>query len=999
MDPNTKNKQFKTKLELIKQKEEERRAKRKAEKLNLPYLDLTTTPINPDALAILPKEKAKQANSLIIKKINYELYLAVVNPKYSETQKIVKELKEKGYTCHFFLVSQRSINLGLKRYELVKKQGVSLRGVLILQQEEMKEFEKSLATIQDLRKKVKKLSTSKLLSIIIAGSIKMGSSDIHIEPEKKQIRLRYRIDGLLQDITSFDPENYRFLLSRIKTLSEMMLNVRDVSQDGRFTVKILDKEKEIKKIDIRVSILPSIHGESVVLRLLGVGTVKLDISELGVRKEIYPLIESQINRPNGMVLTTGPTGSGKTTSLYACLNYINKPGKKIITVENPIEYRLPGITQTQINSKKGQTFAQSLKAIVRQDPDALMVGEIRDKESAEIAMHFALTGHIVFSTIHTNDAAATIPRLTDIGIKPSLLPTALNLIIAQRLVRKLCPDCKKAYKPDKAMVESAKKIFSLISAKSGLDIPKKIDKFYKAEGCEKCHGIGYKGRIGIFEVLPVTESIEDLIINQATAYEIRAKVMQEGMVTLMQDAMLKIIEGVTTLDEIRRVIGSPKYIEQLYGDAIMSILTKALIITEDIAEWAKGLKLDVNKIQDKLNNVKMEKLPEWTVAIASSLKASDIHFEAGENDFKIRLRIQGSMEEVATVSKELFLPMVNKIKELAGMELETHNRAQDGRFKISYPDGHSTDARISALPSGYGESLIVRLLESEIGVISLSDLGLLPAAQKVIEQNIRMPNGIIFVTGPTGAGKTTTLYSVLNKLNRPETKIFTIENPIEYRLKGIVQTQVNEEEGYTFANALEALLRQNPNIVMLGEVRNKETAKAAVEASLTGHLVLTTLHTNSAIESIQRLTGLGIDPNDISFSLRMIIAQRLVKKLCDKCKQEIELSQEKKKKIEQELAKIPDKYKQGLDSIKFYQPGKCDACNQKGYNGQIAIFEIMEPTQEIRNQINASAGPNKLQKIAEENGMLTLYQDGLIKAAKGITTLEEVERTTGHYDK
>ncbi len=989
-----KNKQFKTKLELIKKKEQERSAKRKAEKLNLPYLDLATTPINSDALSILPRQEAQKANCLVIKKLNYQLYLAVSDPQDPETKKVIDKLKEKGYQCHLILVSPRSIKLGLKRYELIKKEGLSLRGTLVIQKREMEEFEKSLATIQDLKKTVKKLPTSKLLSTIIAGSIKMDASDIHIEPEKKEIRLRYRIDGLLQDIANFDPENYRFLLSRIKTLAEMILNVKDVSQDGRFTIRILEGEEEKQKIDIRASILPSIYGESVVLRLLGVGTVKLELTKLGIRPELYPLVESQINRPNGMILTTGPTGSGKTTSLYACLNYINKPGKKIITVEDPIEYRLPGVTQTQINKEKGQTFAQSLKAIVRQDPDALMVGEIRDRESAEIAMHFALTGHIVFSTIHANDAAATIPRLTDIGIKPSLLPNALNLIIAQRLVRKLCPHCKKPYKPDKELVESAKKIFSLISAKSGLDIPKKIDKFYKPEGCPKCHGIGYRGRIGIFEFFSVTEAIEDLIINQATAYEIRAKVMQEGMVTLMQDAMLKIIEGITSIEEVRRIIGSPQYIEQLYGEAIISILTKALIISEDIVEWTKNLTLDPEKIQTKLNQTKMEKLPEWTVAIASSLKASDIHFEAGENSFKIRLRIQGAMEEIAEVAKELFLPMVNKIKELSGMEIDVHNRAQDGRFKISYPDGRSSDARVSVLPSGYGESLIIRLLESEMGIIPLNQLGLLPPAQKTIEKNIKMPNGIIFVTGPTGAGKTTTLYSILNKLNRPETKIFTIENPIEYRLKGIVQTQINEEEGYSFANALQSLLRQNPNIVMLGEVRNKETAQAAIEASLTGHLVLTTLHTNSAAETIQRLSGLGVDLNDISFSLRMVIAQRLVKKLCDQCKKETEPPREKMLEIKQALAKIPKEYKKEIGSIKLYQPGQCEACNQKGYQGQTAIFEIMEANQEIKSQINASVGPNKLQKSAEENGMVTLYQDGLIKAIKGITTLEEVERIT-----
>jgi len=314
----------------------------------------------------------------------------------------------------------------------------------------------------------------------------MEASDIHLEPGKEGIRLRYRIDGLLQDIAAFPTKEYHFLISRIKSLSDMLLNVVDVSQDGRFTTKISGGDKKFPEaIDLRVSLLPTNYGESVVMRLLGTSTIKLNLDDLGIRPELFKLVKGQIDKPNGLILTTGPTGSGKTTTLYACLNYVNQTGTKIITVEDPVEYKLKGITQTPISHRKGHTFEKALRAIVRQDPDILMLGEIRDKESAEIAIEFALTGHIVFSTIHTNEAAGAVPRLFGMGISPNSLASSLNLIMAQRLVRKLCPDCKEEYKPSNEIIEAIKKVLSSISSSSNIEIPKDISVIYKAKGCKK----------------------------------------------------------------------------------------------------------------------------------------------------------------------------------------------------------------------------------------------------------------------------------------------------------------------------------------------------------------------------------------------------------------------------------------------------------------------------------------------------------------------------------
>jgi len=553
-----KAKQLQEQLDKIKHKEEENKAKKLADEIGLPYINLTITPIDPNDLIILPKKEAQKGNVLVIKKSGKILSLAVKDPSNPKTQKIIKEFQEQGFECSIFITSISSLKKGWQRYELTisHQKETSAQGIFNIKKEDLEEFKNSLKTIQDLQKAITGLSTSRLLTIILAGSIKMEASDIHLEPGKEEIRLRYRIDGLLQDIASFPTKEYHFLLSRIKTLSDMLLNIVDVSQDGRFTINISDNEDMLETIDLRVSILPTNYGESVVMRILGTSTIKLNLNDLGIRPELFNLVKGQINKPNGLILTTGPTGSGKTTTLYACLNYVNQPGTKIITVEDPVEYKLKGITQTPISHRKGHTFEKALRAIVRQDPDILMLGEIRDKESAEIAIEFALTGHIVFSTIHTNEAAGAMPRLFGMGISPNSLASSLNLIMAQRLVRKLCTDCKEKYKPSNEVIKTIKKILSSISSDSKIKIPEEISTIYKAKGCKKCHGIGYSGRIGIFEFLNVTESIKELILNKSATFEIQKKAQEEGMITLMQDAVINVVEGKTSLEEIERIVGS-----------------------------------------------------------------------------------------------------------------------------------------------------------------------------------------------------------------------------------------------------------------------------------------------------------------------------------------------------------------------------------------------------------------------------------------------------------
>lgn len=556
---NSKKRKLEEKLSRLKREEEEDKAKESAEKLGLPYVNLSLLPISSDDIVVLPEEKARKGKMAVIKKTGRSLKIAVNNPHLTKTAELIEELRQNGFECQLYIASLSGLQRAWQHYRFISRlsKEVSLRGVFIIRNEELKEFKKTLKTIHRLKKAISDISTTRLLTIILAGAVEMSASDIHLEPTKEKIRLRYRIDGLLQDITDFPPKAYQLLLSRIKTLSNLLLNVHDVSQDGRFSVKIKDNDKIIQTIDVRVSILPSNQGESIVMRLLGISIAKLNLEQLGISKDSFGIIKEQISRPNGIILNTGPTGSGKTTTLYACLKYVNKPGTKIITVEDPIEYQLPGITQTQINKRKGRTFAAALRSVVRQDPDILMIGEIRDEESAAIAIQFALTGHLVFSTLHTNNAAGAIPRLISLKALPESMASSINLIIAQRLVRRLCPDCKKEYRPPKEIIKSIEKTLSNIPLRAKSK-PLKISKLYQPTGCLKCHGLGYQGRIGVFEFLVASEPIKKLIIGKAAGFEIEKEAKKQGMITLVQDGLLKVIEGVTSLEEVERVLGKIK---------------------------------------------------------------------------------------------------------------------------------------------------------------------------------------------------------------------------------------------------------------------------------------------------------------------------------------------------------------------------------------------------------------------------------------------------------
>ncbi len=417
-------------------------------------------------------------------------------------------------------------------------------------------IEKTLPQIHHVRDYQKELEahflgeTTQIVDIILAGAIFLHASDIHFEPQQgKNARLRLRIDGVLKTASSLPLRVYNLALSRIKLLSGLKLNITRRAQDGRFTIYYQERE-----IEIRTSVLPSEFGETIVMRILDPESLR-DVAALGMRPGLLELINKELERPNGMILLTGPTGSGKTTTLYAFLKKIKNPGIKVITIEDPIEYQLEGISQTQVDSRHGYDFASGLAAIVRQDPDVILVGEIRDGDTARIAIQAAMTGHLVFSTLHTNDAAGTIARLEALGVGSSDIAPALNIAIAQRLVRQVCPHCSHLALPNPDERKEIKKALSQIPTSVSLPLFEEGTMILKvsSEGCAVCNFTGYRNRIGIFEAFRVDDEMENLILRSPSIPELRSKAVEKGMLSLYQDGILKVLQRQTTLEEVHRL--------------------------------------------------------------------------------------------------------------------------------------------------------------------------------------------------------------------------------------------------------------------------------------------------------------------------------------------------------------------------------------------------------------------------------------------------------------
>ena len=536
-------------LQRLRREEEEKIAQKRAQDEGYRYLNLATVSINHDAVIMISEDEAKQAKAAIIQKIGKRIEVAIYSSRLSQAQTLLERLKKQGYSLDVFMVSESSLKKAWQAYETYVVPRESLKEFVVVKQPFIEQMKPVVNNKDQFQQTIRRLSLSGLLEFILIGAFFSRASDIHLEPQAHSVKLRYRIDGVLHDIAELEQKHYDHLLSRIKILSGLKINIHDTNQDGRFSLKLELPEKGVKKIDLRVSILPGPYGETIVMRLLGVAVAKLSIDNLGIRPDVFSLVKIALEKPHGLILTTGPTGSGKTTTLYSFLNYIKKPEINIITIEDPIEYMIPGITQSQVSVEEGYTFAQALRAVVRQDPDVILVGEIRDRETADTAIQAALTGHLVLSTVHTNDAAGAIPRLRDLGADEKSLTAALNLVIAQRLVRKLCPYCKEAYDPSE---EERRKIEKTLSSLSKEKVPS-LEKLYRPKGCDKCMGLGYWDRIGIFEIFAMTPEMEKLIINRATHSEILSFLNERGFITMKQDGYLKVLEGITDISEVDRV--------------------------------------------------------------------------------------------------------------------------------------------------------------------------------------------------------------------------------------------------------------------------------------------------------------------------------------------------------------------------------------------------------------------------------------------------------------
>ena len=546
--------------DLRKQEEEQLVATLAESKYGLPYVDLYRLGIDNEALRAISEKDCREMNVAPFKLFGKNIFIAVRSPSDDLLNKLKEDMERRNLVPTFYMASTASINKVWERYKELSMAESSRIGGIDISGEILRETAKKIEKIQDIQKMVTEAlegnkihKISRLLEVILAGAIAIKASDIHIEPEQDRGRLRLRLDGVLQDVNFFGLDVYHLLNSRIKLLSGMKLT-SNIAQDGRFSI-MEDKDE----ISIRASLIPGAYGESIVMRILDPKSIQVKLEEIGVEPFLFSVVEQEIAKPNGLILVTGPTGSGKTTTLYAFLRRIYSPEIKIITIEDPVEYHLTGVTQTQTNDEKGYTFAEGLRSALRQDPDVVMVGEIRDRETAETAVQSALTGHMVFSTLHTNNAAGVIPRLIDLGINPKILVSALSLSIAQRLVRKLCKFCKK----EKTLTEDETRVIKLVmdsikqegKSLSNYNInPDAPLKIFTSVGCDKCNMTGFKGRIGIFEAIKTDEAIEKIMPENPSEREIKRVASTQGILSMRQDGIVKILNGITSIEEVQSVV-------------------------------------------------------------------------------------------------------------------------------------------------------------------------------------------------------------------------------------------------------------------------------------------------------------------------------------------------------------------------------------------------------------------------------------------------------------
>lgn len=506
-----------------------------------PIIDLKKVTISTEVLELIPETYAKSKDVIIFEydKEKRIVKAAMLDPLDYDTIEFLRAKLSAWIEVH--LTTPASLKYGLKQYK--KEFGVKFSQVISLN---VKEF-LAVGDTTDLNKMAEAVPIITILNSIIDNAVDSNASDIHFEPMKKNVLVRYRIDGILHEILNLHKLIEPILVARVKVLANLQIDEHRLPQDGRFRFDI----DTGNAVDVRVNVMPMMHGEKVEMRLLKSSARPLTLEELGIASDIVPIVLEEIKKPHGMILVTGPTGHGKTTTLYAILHILNTPKVNITTIEDPIEYEIPRINQTQVNTKSGITFANGLRSILRQNPDIIMVGEIRDNDTVDIAVHAALTGHLVLSSLHTNDAPAALPRLLDMGAAAFLLASTVNLVIAQRLIRKLCNSCIESYR---ISPEIKRLITAQINLTDDTHIRKIPETLFESKGCKACGDSGFQGQIGIFEVLRITESIKTLLMKHTSAGEMRRQAIKEGMVTMFEDGLKKAEKGITSIEEVLRVV-------------------------------------------------------------------------------------------------------------------------------------------------------------------------------------------------------------------------------------------------------------------------------------------------------------------------------------------------------------------------------------------------------------------------------------------------------------
>ncbi len=532
------------------QSEEENLIRSLGKQYGLPYVNLQGVSINPEALVLISEEEARAGGIVAFEKQNRLLSVAIRNPNEAAGQAVIERLKV-NWQVSIYMCSNASLEHAWSRYGDQKSSSAVKKGVLDIDSDEIIKLSNTFKTSAEVKKKVEEVRSlnparrvSAVLEVLFAGGLALDASDIHIEPEQGDVRVRYRIDGVLQDVINLPKDDYARTVSRLKLLAGLLINKKNEAQDGRFTFESGDK-----KIEVRTSVIPGSAGESIVMRLLDPTVASFDMEKLGLNPIMHRVMLEELKRPNGMIITTGPTGSGKTTALYAFLRSVHNPEVKIITIEDPVEYKVEGIVQTQV--EEGYSFASGLRSILRQDPDIIMVGEIRDREVAETAVHAAETGHLVFSTLHTNNAPGAFPRLIDLGVDARLIGSSANIVLGQRLVRRLCDNCKQK-RP--ATPEEKAKIMRVIVGHPAMPTIPDDMQIYEAKGCAACGNTGYKGRQGVFEAIRVDQAVEDAVIRDPREHVILEAATPQGIPTMAEDGMEKVLAGVTSLDELERVV-------------------------------------------------------------------------------------------------------------------------------------------------------------------------------------------------------------------------------------------------------------------------------------------------------------------------------------------------------------------------------------------------------------------------------------------------------------